>query len=446
MKLSSFLRTLLSRAAWAALAVTPLVQAAPVIQHWQTAGGARVYFVESRALPIVDVQVDFSAGSAYDPAEKAGLASLTRGVLDLGAGELDENAIAGRLADLGAQLGGGADLDRASVSLRTLADETKREPALAILRSVLQAPRFAPEVIERERARRSAALKDALTRPDTLAARAFWAALYPEHPYGRQTTPDGLNALTRADVQAFYAAHYRAERATVTLVGDLSRAQAETIATGLVEGLPQGAAAGSSLAAPQGYAPGETRIAHPSAQAHVYLGLPAIRRGDPDFFPLIVGNYTLGSGGFVSRLMKEVREKRGYAYSVYSSFSPLAQPGPFQIVLQTKGAQADDALAVAREVLASFVAEGPSAAELQAAKQNLVGGFPLRLDSNRKILDNVALIGFYGLPLDYLDRYAANVERVSAADVKAAFARHVALDRLSTVVAGGETAAAAPKP
>ena len=446
MKLSSFLRTLLSRAAWAALAVTPLVQAAPVIQHWQTAGGARVYFVESRALPIVDVQVDFSAGSAYDPAEKAGLASLTRGVLDLGAGELDENAIAGRLADLGAQLGGGADLDRASVSLRTLADETKREPALAILRSVLQAPRFAPEVIERERARRSAALKDALTRPDTLAARAFWAALYPEHPYGRQTTPDGLNALTRADVQAFYAAHYRAERATVTLVGDLSRAQAETIAASLVEGLPQGAAAGSSLAAPQGYAPGETRIAHPSAQAHVYLGLPAIRRGDPDFFPLIVGNYTLGSGGFVSRLMKEVREKRGYAYSVYSSFSPLAQPGPFQIVLQTKGAQADDALAVAREVLASFVAEGPSAAELKAAKQNLVGGFPLRLDSNRKILDNVALIGFYGLPLDYLDRYAANVERVSAADVKAAFARHVALDRLSTVVAGGETAAAAPKP
>ena len=446
MKLSSILRTLLSRAAWAALAVTPLVQAAPVIQHWQTAGGARVYFVESRALPIVDVQVDFSAGSAYDPAEKGGLASLTRGVLDLGAGELDENAIAGRLADLGAQLGGGADLDRASVSLRTLADETKREPALAILRSVLQAPRFAPEVIERERARRSAALKDALTRPDTLAARAFWAALYPEHPYGRQTTPDGLNALTRADVQAFYAAHYRAERATVTLVGDLSRAQAETIAASLVEGLPQGAAAGSSLAAPQGYAPGETRIAHPSAQAHVYLGLPAIRRGDPDFFPLIVGNYTLGSGGFVSRLMKEVREKRGYAYSVYSSFSPLAQPGPFQIVLQTKGAQADDALAVAREVLARFVAEGPSAAELKAAKQNLVGGFPLRLDSNRKILDNVALIGFYGLPLDYLDRYAANVERVSAADVKAAFASHVALDRLSTVVAGGETAAAAPKP
>ena len=441
MKLSSILRSLLPRAAWVALAVAPLAQAAPVIQHWQTANGARVYFVESRALPIVDVQVDFAAGSAYDPQAKAGLATLTRGVLDLGAGELDENAIAGRLADLGAQLGGGADLDRASVSLRTLADETKREPALAILRSVLQAPRFAPDIIERELARRTAALKDALTRPDTLAVRAFWSALYPEHPYGRHATPESLAALTRADVQAFYATHYRAERATVTLVGDLSRAQAEAIATRLVEALPSGVPA-AALPAPRGYVAGETRIAHPSAQAHVYLGLPAIQRGDPDFFPLMVGNYSLGGGGFVSRLMKEVREKRGYAYSVYSSFSPLAQPGPFQIVLQTKGAQADEALAVAREVLARFVAEGPTAAELKAAKQNLVGGFPLRLDSNRKILDNVAVIGFYGLPLDYLDRYAANVERVSAADVKAAFARHVAPERLFTVVAGGEAAAA----
>ena len=441
MKLSSILRSLLPRAAWVALAVAPLAQAAPVIQHWQTANGARVYFVESRALPIVDVQVDFAAGSAYDPQAKAGLATLTRGVLDLGAGELDENAIAGRLADLGAQLGGGADLDRASVSLRTLADETKREPALAILRSVLQAPRFAPDIIERELARRAAALKDALTRPDTLAVRAFWSALYPEHPYGRHATPESLAGLTRADVQAFYATHYRAERATVTLVGDLSRAQAEAIATRLVEALPSGVPA-AALPVPQGYVAGETRIVHPSAQAHVYLGLPAIQRGDPDFFPLMVGNYSLGGGGFVSRLMKEVREKRGYAYSVYSSFSPLAQPGPFQIVLQTKGAQADEALAVAREVLARFVAEGPTAAELKAAKQNLVGGFPLRLDSNRKILDNAAVIGFYGLPLDYLDRYAANVERVSAADVKAAFARHVAPERLFTVVAGGEAAAA----
>ena len=168
------------------------------------------------------------------------------------------------------------------------------------------------------------------------------------------------------------------------------------------------------------------------------IGLPALKRGDPDFFPLVVGNYTLGGGGFVSRLMKEVREKRGLAYSVSSHFMPLSLQGPFQISLQTKKEQANEALGVAREVLQRFITSGPSEAELRAAKQNLVGSFPLRLDSNGKILDNVALIGFHGLPLDYLDRYAENVEKVTVAEIKAAFARHVSPGRMVTVVVGGE--------
>ena len=168
------------------------------------------------------------------------------------------------------------------------------------------------------------------------------------------------------------------------------------------------------------------------------LGLPALQRGDPDFFPLLVGNYSLGGGGFVSRLMKEVRDKRGLAYSVHSYFMPLQQLGPFQIGLQTKKAQANDALKVTREVLATFLAEGPSETELQAAKQNLIGSFPLRLDSNRKILENVALIGFYDLPLDYLDRYPENIEKVTVADIKAAYSRHVRPEHLVTVVVAGE--------
>jgi len=170
----------------------------------------------------------------------------------------------------------------------------------------------------------------------------------------------------------------------------------------------------------------------------VLIGLPALKRGDPDYFPLLVGNYSLGGGGFVSRLMKEVREKRGYAYGVQSYFLTMVQPGPFQIGLQTKKAQTNEALKVTRDVLDNFLAEGPSEAELVAAKQNLIGSFPLRLDSNRKILDNVAMIGFYGLPLDYLDRYAENVEQVTAAEIKAAFARHVKAENMVTVVVGGE--------
>jgi len=413
--------------------------AGPKIDHWVAPTGARVFFVENHSLPILDVQVDFAAGTAYDPPDKNGLAALTQGLLDMGVQGMDETQISNRLADLGAQLAGGADHDRASVSLRTLSTSDKRIPALDIFRTVLTSPQFPPEVFDRERARTVAALKDALTRPEAIAGKAFWSAMYPTHPYGRPATPETVSALERSDLADFYRSHYTAKRATVTIVGDLARSQAEELAQQLTAELPTGAGATATAPAPPRLPEAsEQRIAHPAAQAHLLMGLPALKRGDPDYFPLIVGNYSLGGGGFVSRLMKEVREKRGFAYSVYSGFQPLLQSGPFLIGLQTKKLQANDALKVTRDVLAGFLAEGPSAAELQAAKQNLVGSFPLRLDSNRKILENVAVIGFYGLPLNYLEHYAENIEKVKASDVRAAFARHVTLENMVTVVVAGE--------
>ena len=407
------------------------------IEHWTSPTGARVYFVESRVLPMLDIQVDFAAGSMFDPAGKSGLAALTHAGLDLGAGKRDETAIAEQLADIGANLGGGADSDRASVALRTLSAKDKRDPALAILRDVLQAPRFEASIFAREQARTIAGLKEALTRPDSIASKAFWAALYPNHPYGRQATPETVAAISRDDLAAFHARYYNAANASITLVGDLSRAEAEQIAESLVSGLPKGQAA--VLPAAPGVAKGGvSKLAHPASQAHIHIGLPAIERGHPDFFPLLVGNYTLGGGGFVSRLMKEVRDQRGYAYSVYSYFAPLRQTGPFQIGLQTKRSQAGEAIKVARDVLDGFLKDGPSAEELTAAKANLTGSFPLRLDSNKKLLDNVAVIGFYGLPLDYLDQYQAKVQAVSAADIKQAFARHVRPADLITVTVAAD--------
>ena len=208
----------------------PLAEAAVKIEHWVAPTGARVYFVETRALPIIDVQVDFSAGAARDPAGKSGLAQLTRGLMDLGAGDLDESAIAERLADLGARLGGGADTDRASVSLRTLADTDKRGPAFDILRRVIAEPRFPEAVFERERTRTLAALRESLTRPETIASRAFWSSLYGAHPYGMQPTAESLTAIGLDDLRAFHAAHYVARSAAVTIVGALSRAEAEALA------------------------------------------------------------------------------------------------------------------------------------------------------------------------------------------------------------------------
>ncbi|WP_347248017.1 pitrilysin family protein [Zoogloea sp.] len=413
------------------------VQAGVTIQNWTTAQGSRVYFVESRSLPIVDVQVDFRAGGAEVPAGKAGLAGLARGLLDAGAGNLDEDAIANRVADLGAQIGGGVDMDRASVSLRTLSSPAERDGAVDLLATLIQQPTFPAAAVEREKSRSIAGLKESDTQPDAILSRRFAAAVFPDHPYGRLPSVDTLASLTRDDLVDFHRRHYTAAAAVISIVGDVSRGEAEAIATRLTASLPVGQAPAQPVDALP--AAGQTiRVPHPSAQAHIAVGQPGIRRGDPDFFPLVVGNYILGGGGFVSRLTREVREKRGYAYSVYSYFSPQRSVGPFQIGLQTKGSQADDALKVVAETLGSFLKDGPTESELKAAKENLINGFALRLDSNRKMLEHVAVIGSYGLPLDYLDTYRAKVSAVTVAQIRDAFRRHISPEHLMTVVVGGE--------
>ena len=418
-------------------------QAALPVQSWTAKTGTKVLFVEARSIPMIDLRVDFDAGSRYDPPAKAGLAAMTQGLLALGATVqnevLTEQQIADRLADAGAQRSSSADVDRAGVSLRTLSSRTEREAALTTLAGILAAPALAEEVLVREKARRIAAIKEEDTKPEVIADRAFDRALYlsngAEHPYGRNQTAASIDAITRADVQAFYAANYGARRAVMAIIGDLSRAEAEEIAERLTANLPAGSAAPSVPPVPPQKA-SELRIPHPATQSHILIGSAVMKRGDPDYFALTVGNYILGGGGFVSRLMEQVREKRGLAYSVYSYFTPLMQEGPYQAGLQTKKEQANEALALVRKIIAEYVASGPTAKELRAAKDNLAGGFALRIDSNRKILDNLSAIGFYNLPLDYLDTWSAKVERVSVEDIRRALKKHLKPEQFSTVIVG----------
>ncbi|HRJ24339.1 MAG TPA: pitrilysin family protein, partial [Thauera sp.] len=213
--------------------------AGPQIQHWVAPTGARVHFVESRALPLVDIQVSFAAGTALDPADKAGLASMTQALLDAGAGNLDEQTIADRKADLGAQVRGGADNDRASLALRSLSSPVELDAAVELIATVLARPTFPAEILERERARAIAGLREALTKPGSLAARQFNAALYAGHPYGNNSSPESLAAISREDLADFHRRHYGANRAAVAIVGDIDRATAERIAVRLTEALPQ---------------------------------------------------------------------------------------------------------------------------------------------------------------------------------------------------------------
>jgi len=444
----------LRRAAGALLPLLPLLllpvsQAAHAllpIQHWETQRGARVYFVQNRDLPILDVSVDFPAGASLDTPDKSGLASMTSNLLRLGAVGLNEDEISRRLADVGAQLSGRLDPDRAGVGLRTLSSAKERQTAIDILGRVLTQPSFDAAVLDREKVRVTGSLREADTRPETIASRTFHRTVFANHPYGLRSAGEveTVSRLTREDLVAFHRAAYTAERAVVALMGDITREEAGRIAEALTSGLPAKSAAPAS---PPPVPPLKDAVMrwteHKATQSHILIGAPGMRRDDPDYFPLVVGNHVLGGGGFTSRITDEVRTKRGLAYSAYSYFSPMLQAGPFVVGMQTQASQAATALEVSRKTLADFVEQGPTAKELAAAKKNIIGGFPLRIDSNRKIHEYLGLIGFYRLPLDYLDEFTKKVERVTAAEVKAAFQRRIDPAKMVTVVVGPPDAKAA---
>ena len=418
--------------------------ATPNIQYWKSASGANVLFVENHDIPMLDVSVAIPAGSSFDAADKSGVASLTHHLLDLGAEDLSEDDIARGMADIGAQFGGGFDQDRASMSLRTLSSAAQRDKALDIMARVLQRPLFSEAILAREKARVIAALKEAETKPESIADKVFHKALFGTHPYALPLSGEiaSVEKITTQDLRDFYAARYRAGSAVVAIMGDVTRPQAEIIAQQLTEKLSSSAVSAALSEVAMTIPASEQRIAHPASQSHILIGAPGMARNDPGYFALYVGNHILGGGGFVSRLMHEVREKRGLAYSVYSYFMPSKQPGPFQIGLQTKKEQADEALQLVRDTLAGYIAKGPTEKELTAAKQNIVGGFPLRIDSNRKILDYLGIIGFYDLPLTYLDDFTRKVEQVTVAQVRDAFKRRINPQAMATVIVGAPQASA----
>jgi len=428
------------------LGLSGLASAAIPIEHWVHGSGTRIYLVNSPSIPMVDVQMDFDGGSRRESAAHAGLANATAGLLAGGVQAYegqparDENQLAAAWVDLGAQFDASAGSDRFTVQLRSLTDPAILPRAVALAAQQLARPSWPEAVWQRDRERLSASLRESLNRPATVAGHAFGRAVYGSHPYGRITTPETLAAIGTGDMRDFYRRHVTACRAQVVLVGAVDRAAAQGIVDALVRAIqPHGC---SELAPVPEVAPltqaSEQRLPMAAAQAQVLIGQPGIKRDDPDFFPLFVGNHILGGSGFTSRLAIEVREKRGLTYGAYSFFSPGRHAGAFQIGLSTRPDQADEAVRVVRETLAAYVADGPSEAELQAAKDYLINGFALRIDSNRKLLDNVANVAWNGLPLDYLDTWTERVRALSVEQVCRAMQRVVHPDRLATVLVGAK--------
>lgn len=434
---------LISGAAWFLL--QPFAFAGIPIQFWTLDNGARVYLMEVQGLPMVDIQLELDAGSRRDGKDLSGLAQATAMMLGKGVRAqdgmpaLDENQLGEAWADLGASAGASVSNDRMSLTLRSLTRPELLDQAIALAARQLSAPSFPADVWKNERERWIASLRESQTKPNVQAAEAFAKAVYGDHPYGQDPDETSLRRIEPPQMKTFHARYMVPCRAKISVVGALNKAQVTAKLTQLLKGLPTQPACELLPLVNEVQALSEAkRIDMPfeSAQAHVFIGQPGVARQHPDFLALTVGNYVLGGGGFVSRLTEQVREKRGLSYSVYSYFSPGQHAGAFTVGLQTRPDQAEQAIEVATQVVSEFVKEGPSNAEVQAAKDFLIGGFALRLDSNRKLMDNLSNIAWFDLPLDYLDTWTANVQKLSAADIQQAFARNIQPTRMVTVVLG----------
>lgn len=417
---------------------TAQLRAAPDIQHWQTDNGVRVFFVESHELPMIDIQLIFDAGSTRDPKNKNGLALLTNSLLSQGAAGHNAQQISYEFERLGAVFGSDAGYDSASLSLRSLSEKEKLQAALSNFRKIISSPDFPEDALERQRRQLLVGIERKKQSPGSIASEAFSSSIYQGHPYanpseGNEKTVTGIK---RQDIVAFYEQFYSSDNAMLVIVGDINKAAAKNLALELLKELPSGNKPAPLAPVANLKQAISVKQQHPSAQMHILLGQPGVKRGDVDYFPLYVGNHILGGSGLVSLLFKEVREKRGLSYSAYSYFSPRRQAGPFIAGLQTRADQADTALQVLKNTIKEFVINGPSKEQLHSAKQNITGGFPLRLDSNSKILGYVAMIGFYNLPLDYLDKFNAKVEAVTIEQVRDAFQRRLKLDKMATIMVG----------
>ena len=413
------------------------VNAAPDIQTWQTENGAKVLFVPATEIPMLDVRIVFDAGSARD-AGISGLAVLTNGLLTEGAAGKTAKQIAEIFESVGAQIDYEAARDMALVGVRSLTESRYLSAAIEGLKQVLTQPDFPLDAFQRELNRMKVAVKARQQSPSSLAADAFNKAVFADHPYASPTsgTKESLEKLTLDDVIKFYKQYYVASNATIALVGNVERWQAEEIVKAVVSNLPVGEKASALPEVKPLTEAKKIVIDYPSAQTHIFVGQPGMKRGDKDYYSLYVANHPFGGSGFSSRLVEVIREDRGLAYSVYSYFSPLRETGVFAMGMQTKTEQTEQALSLLNQQLKKYVEEGPEKDELAASLSNITGGFPLKIDSNGKLLEYIAMIGFYDLPIDALDHFIDNINSVDVKKVNDVLARRLQPDKMVTVVVG----------
>lgn len=410
------------------------------IQRWHTPQGSEVLLVERHDLPIVDYSVMFKgAGSIADPQDKNHIAAATAQLLTSGTADLDENAFNEKINDLSAQFEASDSFEYSYVGFRSLSAPDNLNQTADLFNQIITRPRFDETALQRTKEQAILILKQSESYPSYLAKRAMTRLNYPHHPYGKSAkqTPEQIQAITRDDLVAFHQKNYTQNQAIITIVGDITRQQAEQLITRTLANVPTHSLPATS--APPVTIKGAQKQHIPfqqSSQTTIQIGLPVLTAKDPDYFAMLVGNYILGGGGFDSRLMKALRDKHGYTYGVSSSLAAYHQAAPFIISFSTEHKNAKNALAVAQNVLADFVKQGPTEKELQQAKAHIMGSFPLRFDSNSKLQVNLMTVGLYQRPTDWFESYNQRINALTTQDIKQAWQRKIQPKQMNIVTVG----------
>jgi zinc protease len=418
------------------VAGAPTSVAGPIAHRETLPNGIVLLVAERPAIPIVAVRVYTRAGSVLDPADRAGLANLTGALLTRGTAKRTGPELDTAIEFVGGSLEAGAGRDGLEVSLAVL----KKDAGLGLdlLQDVVLAPAFPEAEFTRKVAEIQAAIKRSEENPGDVARRALGPLVFPNHPYRNpvEGTRETVARLTRDDVVRFYKDHVRPDTTIIAVVGAVTIAEARREIRARFGSWPRPATPPASIPVASGAAPpGEEKIKRELTQATIVLGRQAINQTDPEYFPLAVASYVLG-GGSASRLYTRIREQGGLAYSVGSYVIPRKYGSAFVVSAQTRTAQVPRVIDLIRTELERMVSQPIDDHELQLAKAYLVGSFPLRLDTSRKVADFVVAIEDQGLGLDYGDRYRERIKKVTIADVQRVSGHYMGPDTFSRVVVG----------
>lgn len=409
------------------------------IDYWQTQNNVPVYFVAKEGIPMVDVAVVFSAGSARD-SKQWGIAALTAAMLGEGTTTKNADDIAQGFGSIGAQFSANAGRDFATVHLRTMTEKQYFEPAVSLYAEILSQTRFDSASVNRVKKQVISGIKLDAQDPANVAEKELYQSIYGDQPYAHPVsgTEATVAALTPADITRFYQQFYVNGNAKIVIVGDLAKPDAESLANKIAVSLRVGEQAMPIPVAKQVAKNANKTVVMKTSQSAVLMGELGPDYSDPTYFDLLVANSILGGPSLSSLLMKEVRDNNGYTYGVYSDFSRLVGKGLFKVDLKVRAEKAQAAKELTVEVLKKYWQQGPTQQQLDDAKAHLIGGFPIKIASNSAVLANVALIAAVGLPLDYLEKYTTQVNAVTVVSAKKAFQRAVDTSQLDTVVVGNQ--------